>query len=106
LSTVAAGGATVAIGKFGRAHSANRAARLGTAALVIAALIVAIAIVADGPLARALSGVGGLLWIAAGVTIANALRCTPRYGARLALCAVSTLTFVELGREGGRAVGP
>lgn len=63
-----------------RSHSGLQRWQLAVAGLVVAGLIVALAIVVGGTAARALNGVGALLWVASGVLLAVSLPRPERLG--------------------------
>jgi hypothetical protein len=63
-------------------------------ALVAAALIVGVAIATSGEISKTINGIGGVIWIAAAVTLANRLRQSPGW-LKLAMRAfVLTLALV------------
>ncbi len=66
--------------------------------LAAAALLVGIAIVWDGAAARALNGVGGILWVACAVVMAKSLRSDPRWWQRGALVLALALCFAVVVR--------
>jgi hypothetical protein len=66
--------------------------------LAAAALFVGIAIVWDGAAARALNGVGGILWVACAVVMAKSLRSDPRWWQRGALVLTLALFFAVVVR--------
>ncbi|HWK79321.1 MAG TPA: hypothetical protein VNP95_01070 [Thermomicrobiales bacterium] len=59
--------------------NAERYEQLGTATLVTATGIVAASILADGQLAKALNGVGGLTWFASSALLVMAGRQSPKH---------------------------
>lgn len=57
----------------GSSHSGSQRWQLAAAGLVIAGLVVALAIVVGGTAARALNGVGAIIWVGSGVILAMTL---------------------------------
>jgi hypothetical protein len=72
--------------------------RLGFVLLIGAALIVGVAIAADGQVARALNGIGGLVWIAAGYKVVTPLRLEHTFTRNLLLVIGLTIALVLLVR--------
>lgn len=56
-----------------RSHEGVQRWQMAAAGLVVAGLVVALAIVVGGSAARALNGVGALIWVASGVVLAISL---------------------------------
>lgn len=56
-----------------RSHSGIQRWQMAAAGLIVAGLVVALAIVLGGSAARALNGVGALIWIGSGVVLAVSL---------------------------------
>jgi hypothetical protein len=56
-----------------RSHDGVQGWQMAAAGLVVAGLVVALAIVVGGSAARALNGVGALIWVASGVVLALSL---------------------------------
>ena len=59
--------------------NAERYEQIGTGTLIAATGIVAASIIADGQLAKALNGVGGLTWFASSALLVMAARQSPTY---------------------------
>jgi hypothetical protein len=74
--------------------------RVPVIGLFVAAFIVAIAIVAGGSAARALNGLGGLLWIASGVLLGLSVPAAPRYAAGWIAAALSGIVLAGFIRPG------
>jgi hypothetical protein len=81
--------------------------RIAVAGLFVAAAIVAVAIVVGGTAARALNGVGGLLWIASGVLLALSVPTAQRNRAgwiAAVLSGVILAAFIRPGTVGAATV--
>src|SRR3954469_17970707 len=91
--------------RFSREDS--NAWRFPVIGLFVAAIIVAIAIVVGGSAARALNGLGGLVWIASGVLLGLSVPAVPRntggWGAAV-LCGIVLAGFVRPGTVGEATV--
>lgn len=74
--------------------------RVPVIGLFVAAIIVAIAIVVGGSAARALNGLGGLLWIASGVLLGLSVPAAPRYAAGWIAAVLSGVVLAGLIRPG------
>lgn len=66
----------------------------GITILIAASLIVAVAIIASGQVARAINGVGGVLWIASTVLLIRHLRGTQQFARLLTIASSITLVLV------------
>src|SRR5262245_22621517 len=81
--------------------------RVPVIGLFVAGVIVAIAIVVGGSAARALNGLGGLLWIASGVLLGLSVPAAPRQAAgwiAAVLCGIALAGFVRPGTVGEATV--
>jgi hypothetical protein len=97
----------VTIGALRFSRDDPNAWRVPVTGLFVAAVIVATAIVVGGSAARALNGLGGLLWIASGVLLGLSVPAVPRAAAgwiAAVLCGIALAGFVRPGTVGEATV--
>ena len=82
-------------GAGGGVRLVERRPDVGVVGLVLASLLVGVAIALDGAAARAINGLGGLLWIGAGVVLVVAPRAG-RDRSRVVAAAVGTALILAL----------
>ena len=67
--------------------------RLGQALILVAAIVAGLAIIADGPISRALNGFGALLWVASAGILVWSLRREPQATQLLPLAAAGAIVL-------------
>lgn len=86
--------ASISHRQLGSARTAWSRSEAPVVALVVAALVVGVAIATSGQISKTINGIGGIVWIAAAVTLANRLRQTPGWLKLSTHAFLLTLTLV------------
>jgi hypothetical protein len=91
----------MAVGSLSLTRAQPNRWRLAAGGLILAAVIVAVAIIAGGPAARILNGIGALVWISSAIVLAMALPAPERRVAGWVAAVVAALLLGGVVRPSG-----